>query len=122
MNNLSQLFSLLSDPSRLKILALLSKGERCVCKLYEPLGLQQSVVSRHLMLLRTAGVVVQSRLGTWMHYRLAPELWKSEWKEILPLAIAKAEAQLNEITPELFIGLPPEASIAFRTSRKQPIA
>ena len=98
MDNLAQLFALLSEPVRLKLLALLSKGERCVCKLHEPLGLRQSTASRHLMLLRTAGILSARRAGQWVHYRLAPELWKVEWKKILPVAIAMAAKEYSGLS------------------------
>ncbi len=106
MDNLAQLFGLLSDPVRLKLLGLLAGGERCVCQLHEPLGLQQSTASRHLMLLRTAGVVTSRRVGTWMHYRIAPELWKAEWKTILPQAIETAAKQLQMVTPKIICSAP----------------
>lgn len=95
MENLSQLFTLLSEPVRLRLLVILAGGERCVCKLHEQLGVQQSTASRHLGLLRMAGIVTARRVGTWMHYRLSPETWKDEWKAILPLAINEAEKQLK---------------------------
>ena len=65
------LFSALSDETRLRILALLTQGERCVCHLEEILQMSQSKVSRHLMVLRHAGLVSWRREGTWMHYSLA---------------------------------------------------
>ncbi len=94
MDSLAYLFSLLSKPVRLRLLALLAQDERCVCKLYEPLGIQQSTASRHLSLLKAAGIVTAHRVGTWMHYRLSPETWKDEWRAVLPLAIAEAEKHL----------------------------
>ena len=114
MENLTQLFSLLSDPTRLKLLALLSYGERCVCKLHEPLGLQQSAVSRHLMLLRTAGVVSSHRVGTWIHYRLAPELWKPEWKDSLPIAI---ESAVKQLTPAELKGTQCQTKLTSKSAR-----
>ena len=65
------LFSALSDETRLRILALLTQGEWCVCHLEEILQMPQSKVSRHLMVLRHAGLVSWRREGTWMHYSLA---------------------------------------------------
>jgi DNA-binding transcriptional ArsR family regulator len=114
MENLAQLFVLLGETIRLKLLALLTGGERCVCKLYEPLGLPQSTVSRHLMLLKTAGVVASRRVGTWMHYRLSPETWKDEWKEVLPVAIEAAKKQLvlldgSDCNPEKPCSIPVKA-------------
>ncbi|MDK9700648.1 MAG: metalloregulator ArsR/SmtB family transcription factor [bacterium] len=98
MDSLSQLFALLSEPSRMKLLVLLSQGEQCVCKLYEALEMQQSTVSRHLMLLRTAGLLSSKRVEQWVHYRLAPELWKPEWQKLLPDILTAAKKQYPELT------------------------
>lgn len=72
MKTESLLFKALSDPTRLRIAALLSvKGEVCVCYLAEALQAQDFKISRHLGVLRAAGVVEARREGTWMHYKLA---------------------------------------------------
>ena len=70
MKEAAVLFSALSDETRLRILALLTQGELCVCHLEEILQMPQSKVSRHLMVLRHAGLVSWRREGTWMHYSL----------------------------------------------------
>lgn len=66
----SRLFKALADETRLRIVALLSHGELCVCHLEEALRLSQPKVSRHLATLRAAGVVLDRREGTWVYYRL----------------------------------------------------
>jgi ArsR family transcriptional regulator len=66
----SRLFKALGDETRLRIIALLSHGELCVCHLQSALGLSQSNVSRQLGVLRAAGVVEDRREGNWVHYRL----------------------------------------------------
>lgn len=71
MKNISQTFKALSDETRLRILALLSEGELCVCDLMAALDLPQSTVSRHLAYLRNAGLVEDERHGVWMFYRVA---------------------------------------------------
>jgi len=69
------LFSLLSDATRLRITALLeTEGELCVCEFTHALDDSQPKISRHLALMREAGLVVARREGTWMHYRIAPDL------------------------------------------------
>jgi len=70
MKKTVQLLKALSDETRLRILALLCKGELCVCDLMAVLNLPQSTVSRHLATLRNAGWVEDRRQGVWMHYRL----------------------------------------------------
>jgi ArsR family transcriptional regulator len=61
-----------AEPTRLRLLALLSRGETCVCDLTGALGLPQPTVSRHLARLRRAGLVTVRRDGLWAWYALAP--------------------------------------------------
>lgn len=67
-----RLFRALADPTRLRLLSLLCRGERCVCELVDVIGQPQPKVSRHLAYLRHAGLVLTRRDGLWVHYRLAP--------------------------------------------------
>ena len=72
MNTEALLFKALSDPTRLRIAALLAmKGDVCVCYLAGALEAQDFKISRHLGILRAAGIVEARREGTWMHYKLA---------------------------------------------------
>ena len=64
-------FKALGDPIRLRLFHLLSlENELCVCHLTDALQLPQSTVSRHLAVLRHAGLVDTRREGKWIHYRL----------------------------------------------------
>ena len=66
----SRLFSALSDPTRLRLLLALRDGELCACQLIGLVGLAPSTVSKHLALLREAGLVAARKDGRWVHYRL----------------------------------------------------
>jgi DNA-binding transcriptional ArsR family regulator len=67
------LFKALSDPVRLRLVFILAGGgEMCVCKLVEATDEPQFKISRHLGILRHAGLVESRREGTWMYYRLLP--------------------------------------------------
>ena len=68
---LETMFKALADRTRLRILALLSAGEICVCNIHDSLGVPQPTVSRHLAYLRKAGLVAWRKDGLWVHYRLA---------------------------------------------------
>ena len=61
----------LAHPSRLCIAVALMQGERCVGELRELVGDDISTVSKHLLLLRTAGVVACEKRGLNVYYRLA---------------------------------------------------
>lgn len=67
------LFRALGDETRLRIVALLSHRELCVCHIQEALGVSQPNASRQLGILRTAGVVATRREGPWVHYRIAAQ-------------------------------------------------
>jgi DNA-binding transcriptional ArsR family regulator len=60
----------LAHPSRLLIVNELSKRERCVCELAEMVGSEMPTVSRHLALLRDAGIVADDKRGAQVFYRL----------------------------------------------------
>ena len=69
------IFGALADPTRFRILSLLSEGELCVCDVMRVLREPQSKVSRHLSYLRRAKLVEARKEGLWMYYRLAkPQL------------------------------------------------
>ena len=68
---LSTLFRALGDETRLRIVSLLAHGELCVCHLEAALKLSQPNISRHLGVLKHAGIVESRRDGNWVHYRLA---------------------------------------------------
>jgi len=67
---LAELFKLLSDSTRLRILAILVNGERNVTSLCQELGLPQPTVSHHLGLLRMRNVIGNRRSGKQIFYGL----------------------------------------------------
>jgi ArsR family transcriptional regulator, arsenate/arsenite/antimonite-responsive transcriptional repressor len=71
----SSVLSALSDPTRLGAMRLLWDGkEHCVCELMERLGATQSRMSRHMGVLKNAGLVVDRRDAQWVRYRRNPAL------------------------------------------------
>jgi ArsR family transcriptional regulator len=66
-------FSALGDPIRLRVLAALGHGQRCVCELLETIEVAPNLLSYHLRVLREAGLIVGERRGRWVDYRLAGE-------------------------------------------------
>lgn len=81
-----EVFRALGDPTRLRVAVLLSARELCVCELTAVLQLPQSSVSRHMAVLRSAGLVTDRREGRWIHYNLAD-----------PLPLPKLRACLHEL-------------------------
>lgn len=79
---LQRIFKTLADSTRVRILALLEREELAVQELMEVLGMAQSRVSRHLAILREAGLVHDRRDGTFVFYRVAPldaGAWRDAW-------------------------------------------
>src|SRR5688500_10370048 len=70
----SALYRLLGDEARLRLLRVLDKDRFTVKELTGILGLAQSGVSRHLGLLKEAGLVAEERDGAYSFYRLSPAL------------------------------------------------
>jgi ArsR family transcriptional regulator len=70
---LSRLFRALSDETRLRIVALLTHGELCVCHIEQALTLTQPNASRQLGVLRAAGLVDTRKEGSWVYYRLVDQ-------------------------------------------------
>jgi DNA-binding transcriptional ArsR family regulator len=69
--DLADVFGLLADPGRLRVLVALLEGEMCVCDLAAAAGASESAASHHLRLLRAHRVVQVRRSGRMAYYRLA---------------------------------------------------
>lgn len=83
MERLQKVFKTLSDPTRVRVLALLEREELAVQELMEVLGMAQSRVSRHLAILRDAGLLKDRRDGTYVFYRFdVPHEgpWRETWE------------------------------------------
>lgn len=93
MTQLARVLRALADPSRLRIVNVLSHRGICVCDLQTVLGLSQPFISRHLACLRKVGVVRNQREGPRVCYSLADDgalahAVQSLLREILPLSQA----------------------------------
>lgn len=74
---LSKVFKALADPVRLRLLSMIASragGEVCVCDLTPAFDLAQPTISHHLKLLKQAGLIDSERRGTWVYYRLLPQM------------------------------------------------
>ncbi len=98
-----QIFEALADPTRRRILELLRTDERPVGELVESLGMSQPAVSRHLRLLREAGLV-EARVDAQRRlYRLRPETlreldaWLEPYRLLWSGRLDELESHLNEM-------------------------
>ncbi len=70
LNVKAQVLKAMAHPSRLCIVEELAKQERCVCELTEIIGADMSTVSKHLTVLKQAGIVADEKRGAMVFYRL----------------------------------------------------
>ncbi len=68
--------------TRIRIMRLLLERELCVCEIEDALQEPQYKISRHLAVLKNAGLVQDWREGQWMHYDISPDLSDS-WRNSL---------------------------------------
>jgi ArsR family transcriptional regulator, arsenate/arsenite/antimonite-responsive transcriptional repressor len=76
-DELAGLFKAVADPVRLRLLSLIAchpGGESCVCDLTPEFDMTAPSVSYHLKILREAGLISSERRGTWVYYRVRPEV------------------------------------------------
>ncbi|MGW3961601.1 metalloregulator ArsR/SmtB family transcription factor [Amycolatopsis sp. NPDC005003] len=74
---LAKLFKAMADPVRLRLLSLIAShagGEACVCDLTDAFDLTGPTISHHLKVLRESGLITGDRRGTWIYYRVHPEV------------------------------------------------
>lgn len=72
-SKLASQFHALSDETRVRIMDLLRSGEKCVCELTDALELSQPLLSFHLKVLKTAGLVRDRRQSRWAYYAVNPD-------------------------------------------------
>jgi ArsR family transcriptional regulator len=89
--SVGDLFKVLADPLRRRIVELLAREQLCTCHLVEETGAGQTNVSNHLRVLREADLVETEPCGRFTYYRLRPEALHALAAEVARLA-ADAEA------------------------------
>ncbi len=72
----TNVFKVLSDSSRLRIILVLIKAgcELCVCEIADSLLVSQYNISRHLKELKYSGLLIERKQGRWVHYRINDDL------------------------------------------------
>ncbi|MEQ9669563.1 ArsR/SmtB family transcription factor [Coleofasciculus sp. G2-EDA-02] len=74
VQQVSEYFSILSEPMRLRLLNLLREGEKCVQELVEATETSQANVSKHLKVMLQAGILSRRTEGTSAYYKVEDEL------------------------------------------------
>lgn len=68
----SEIYKALSEPNRIRIVKMLQKKSLCVCEITEILQLAASTVSKHLSILKSAGIIIDEKDNKWINYRINP--------------------------------------------------
>lgn len=98
---LAVIYQALSHPKRLELLDLLRDGEHSVCQMMPSLNIRQANLSQHLNLLRSAGLVVSTRRGSSIYYRIKdPRIFEAidRMRYIIREQLLETRDLLNSIT------------------------
>ncbi len=66
----AEVLKALGHPTRLTIVEMLAEGEKCVCEINEHIGADSSTISKHLSLLKKAGILSDRKQGLNVYYKL----------------------------------------------------
>lgn len=91
--NIFKAFKALGEPTRLRIIKILSVQSMCVCELSEVLDMLQPRVSQHLKILKEAELVNESKEGYWVYYSLNKDRLHRLWNQFLTFL----DADLNSL-------------------------
>ena len=102
-DQLSATFSALSDPTRRAILARLAGGEATVTEITRPFAMSMPAITKHLKVLRQAGLIEQGRQAQWRPCRLKAEPlreaagWVEQYRQFWEDRLDRLEAYLQEL-------------------------
>ncbi len=100
LQSLLELHKALADETRVRMLVVLQAlGELCVCDLEAGLDVTQSRASRHMSVLRHAGLVDDRRDGQWVYYRIAAEPSPSVARALA--ALTEDAGQLDDLKADI---------------------
>lgn len=93
----AEVLKAMAHPSRLYMLEVLSKGERCVCELNELVEADPSTISKHLTILKQVGLVSDRKEGLKVYYRLEVPCVLDFMKCITKVISSRAQKQLTAL-------------------------
>lgn len=120
---LARVASALGDAGRVRLLAACLERERCVCQLVALVGLSAATVSKHLSLLRDAGLLTSRKDGRWVHYRLAeidPGTPEGDAIAMVGRLAASGALDADRAQLETICGLEP-SEVTRRLKRGEPV-
>lgn len=90
--NIYKVFKALGEPTRIKIVKMLSLQSMCVCELSELLDMLQPRISQHLKILKEAELVKENKEGYWVYYSLNKDKLHRVWHEFMAFLDADLKA------------------------------
>jgi len=93
----AKIMKAMAHPSRLFIIDQLAEGERCVCELTEMIGADKSTVSKHLSVLKEAGLVEDEKRGLQVYYTLRVPCVTNLFSCIEAVVKSNVQAQLAAV-------------------------
>lgn len=91
-----EIFKVLGDENRLRMLNILLKAELCVCEIEVILDLSQSNVSRHLNKLKQMGILLSNKDAQWIHYSVKESFLKDHKELVAFMGKAFLEGQYRK--------------------------
>lgn len=73
----ADVLKVLGDETRLSIMCLLSAETKCVCHIEAALNVSQSSTSKHLMKLKSVGLICSEKKGQWVHYYIPQTVYQT---------------------------------------------
>lgn len=110
MKKIENIFKALSDVTRLRVIKLLQERELCVCELMQVLEMSQPRISRHMSVLKNAGLVEDRREGKWVYYSITNKPQEKDVKIMLDaMAVmannnAQVKADQNKLKKAVKLG------------------
>lgn len=102
-DRLSMIFMALADPTRRRILELLSKGDATVNELAKPFSVSLPAISKHLKVLERAGLISRGRNAQWRPCRLEAEAlkegadWMNQYRQLWEESLSNLEEYIQKL-------------------------
>src|SRR5712691_2648567 len=102
-DRLSMIFMALADPTRRRILELLSKGDATVNELAKPFPVSLPAISKHLKVLERAGLISRGRNAQWRPCRLEAEAlkkgadWMNQYRQLWESSLSNLESYVQKL-------------------------